>query len=194
LFRRIPILSQPVTSVQHNGEPQVDISRCNGCHTDLQLHGGNRNKTEYCVFCHNANNTSSNPAQAINFAQMIHKIHTGEGLKAAGLSFAIGTTEFNDVRYPVMSPNGSIGDTAKCYMCHVNQSEAVFPIGLTPVKDPQGLLNPAPPTTSACTGCHFGKSVLAHVVSQTDTKQGESCDVCHGAAADFSVLKVHAGK
>lgn len=172
----------------------VDIAKCNGCHTDLQLHGTNRNRTEYCVFCHNANNAASNPAQGINFAFMVHRIHTGEKLQEAGQSFKIGTTEFNDVRYPVMSPNGATGDTAKCGMCHVNGSEANFPTGLTPVKDPQGLLNPAPATTSACTACHFDSSAVAHAVSQTDARLGESCTVCHGANADFSVSKVHAGK
>ena len=37
-----------------------------------------------------------------------------------------------------MTPTGGVGDTAKCYMCHVNGSEAVFPIGKNNVTDPQG--------------------------------------------------------
>ena len=173
----------------------VDIAKCNGCHSSLSLHGENRNQTEYCVLCHNPQQygTAQRRAQAINFAQMIHKIHSGEGLTAAGLSLSrSGRPSLTTcASRHVAEPEG--GDTAKCYMCHVNRSEAVFPIGLTPVKDPQGLLTPArrppqpaPPAT--------WKSVLAHVVSQTDAKQGESCDICHGAAASFSVLKVHAGK
>jgi OmcA/MtrC family decaheme c-type cytochrome len=130
---------------------------------------------------------------------MIHKIHTGDTMGAAGVSYAIvgyggSHNEFNDVRYPTMSPSGSTGDTAKCYMCHVSNSEQKFPIGLNNVADTQGLLNPAPATTSACTACHFQKSTLAHAVSQTDARFGESCDVCHGAGAEFDVDKVHAGK
>ena len=46
-------------------------------------------------------------------------------------------------------------------------------------------MNPAPATTSACTACHLTPSALAHAVSQTDPKFGESCDVCHGAGAAF---------
>ena len=54
-----------------------------------------------------------------------------------------------------MTPTGGVGDTAKCYMCHVNNSEAVFPIGKNTCTDPQGKLSPAPATTSACTACHL---------------------------------------
>ena len=70
-------------------------------------------------------------------------------------------------------------------MCHVNNSEANFPIGKNTVTDPQGLLNPAPATTSACTACHFDTPSLAHAVSQTDPKFGESCDVCHATGAAY---------
>jgi hypothetical protein len=79
-------------------------------------------------------------------------------------------------------------------MCHVNTSEANFPIGLNNVTDPQGLMNPAPATTSACTACHFQKSVYAHANSNIDPKFGESCDVCHGTGAAFDVDQVHAGQ
>ena len=204
----------------------VDIAKCNGCHTSLSLHGENRNQIEMCVLCHNPseNDVSQRPSatvaadkalppQSINFAMMIHKIHTGEQM-----AIQFGTTytivgfggSHNDfatafatvpasipntgVRYPAMGPTGAVADTAKCYMCHVNGSEANFPIGKNPVADTQGLLNPAPATTSACTACHQAKSTLAHAVSQTDPKFGESCDVCHGTGAAFDVDQVHAGK
>ena len=56
----------------------------------------------------------------------------------------------------------------------MNASEGVFPIGKNPVTDPQGLLNPAPATTSACTACHFDTDSLAHALANTDPKFGES--------------------
>ena len=93
-----------------------------------------------------------------------------------------------------MSNTGTPGDTAKCYMCHVNGSEAVFPIGLNPVKTPQGLMSPMAPTTAACTACHVKPSALAHACRRPTRKFGESCDVCHADGAEFSVTKVHAGK
>jgi OmcA/MtrC family decaheme c-type cytochrome len=191
----------------------VDVAKCNGCHSDLSLHGENRNQIEQCVLCHNPSENDAArrvvatvpadkaaPPQAINFALMVHKIHTGEKMSSdfkttyTIVGFGGSHNDFTEVRYPTMGPTGSVGDTAKCDMCHVNNSETVFPIGKNNVADTQGLLNPAPATTSACTACHQNKSALAHAVSNTDPKFGESCDVCHAAGAEFDVNKVHAGK
>jgi OmcA/MtrC family decaheme c-type cytochrome len=189
----------------------VSVNSCNQCHTKLSLHGENRNQIEMCVLCHNPSENDlaykksatvasdkTSPLQSVNFALMIHKIHTGEDLGAAGLSYAIigyggSHNEFNDVRYPAML-NGSTGDTANCNMCHVNNSQAVFPIGKNPVLDTAGLLSPAPATTNACTACHFDTGAMAHAVLNTDPKFGESCNVCHASGAAFDVLAEHAGK
>jgi len=191
----------------------VDITKCNGCHSFLSLHGENRNQIEQCVLCHNASMDDSptrplttnaaekaKPFQGVNFALMIHKIHTGEKMSSEfGTQYTIignggSVNDFTEVRYPTMTPTGGVGDTAKCYMCHVNNSETVFPIGKNNVTDPQGKFSPVPATTSACTACHLSLSALSHAVSQTDAKYGESCDICHAAGKDFDVLKEHAGK
>jgi OmcA/MtrC family decaheme c-type cytochrome len=190
----------------------VDITKCNGCHSTLSLHGENRNQIEQCVLCHNPSENDSVvrvvatnaadkalPPQSINFALMIHKIHTGETMQALNKSYTIvgfggSHNDFSDVRYPVMNDTGGVADTAKCDMCHVNNSEAAFPIGKNNVMDTQGIISPVPATTSACTACHMTLSALSHAVLQTDPKFGESCDVCHAVGADFDVLKYHAGK
>lgn len=191
----------------------VAIEKCNGCHSTLSLHGENRNQIEHCVLCHNPSENDAArrpiaqvaadkglPPQAINFALMVHKIHTGEKMTAefktnyTVVGFGGSHNDFSEVRYPTMTPAGGVGDTAKCDMCHVNGSESVFPQGKNNVTDPQGMLTLVPATTSACTACHQTKSALAHAQANTDDKFGESCDVCHGSSADFSVSKVHAGK
>ena len=191
----------------------VDIAKCDGCHSFLSLHGENRNQIEQCVLCHNPSMDDSTnrpattnaaekakPNQAINFALMIHKIHTGEkmatefGTQYTIIGFGGSVNDFTDVRYPTMGNTGAVGDTAKCYMCHVNNSETVFPIGKNDVSDPQGRLTTVKATTSACTACHQTTSALAHAASQTDSKFGESCDVCHASGTDFDVQKEHAGK
>jgi hypothetical protein len=59
------------------------------------------------------------------------------------------------------------------------------------VSNPQGPLNPAPPSTAACTSCHDSVVASSHALANT-TKQGESCETCHGPASDFSVNKLHA--
>jgi OmcA/MtrC family decaheme c-type cytochrome len=171
----------------------VDIAKCNQCHVRLSLHGENRNQTEYCVFCHNPSNTSTT-VSGINFALMVHSIHFGDNLAAAGATYKIGTADFSGVRYPAFSNTGRPGDTTNCQMCHLPGTEAVFPIGLNPVKAPNLLMDPAPATTAACAACHVTRSNMAHMAAQTDPKFGESCDVCHDVNGAYSVIKEHAGK
>ena len=74
----------------------VATAKCNACHSFLSLHGENRNQVEQCVLCHNPNQNDAGfrpagqgPPQTVNFAQMIHKIHTGEELQADGGSLII---------------------------------------------------------------------------------------------------------
>ena len=190
----------------------VDVNKCNGCHSYLSLHGENRNQIEMCVLCHNPSENDSStrsaatnpadkalPPQSVNFALMVHKIHTGATMQSFNTTYIIvgfggSHNDFTDVRYPAMTPTGGVPDTAKCYMCHVNTSEANFPIGKNNVLDTQGRISPVAATTSACTACHQNLSALAHAVAQTDPKFGESCDVCHATGAAFDVDQVHAGK
>jgi OmcA/MtrC family decaheme c-type cytochrome len=152
------------------------------------------------------------PNQAINFPLLVHRVHTGLNLEAnfkqtyVVIGFGGSQNDFGaafanvpasipntGLRFPTMGPTGAVQDTAKCYMCHVSGSEAVLPVGKNPVVDPQGLLNPAPATTSACTACHLDTNSLAHAVANTDTRFGESCDICHGTGAAFDATKMHAG-
>lgn len=209
----------------------VSINQCNQCHSRLSVHGENRNQIQMCVLCHNPSENDSArrtgatvppaqaalPPQSVNFALMVHKIHTGAELGAGGQSYtvigfggsvnAFGTAfatvpasiPNTGVRYPAMGPTGTTGDTAKCDMCHVQTpapTEGILPIGKNNVLDTQGLLapNPTPATTSACTACHFARSAMAHAVLNTSTQFGESCDVCHATGAQFDVDQVHAGK
>ena len=171
----------------------VDIAKCNQCHVRLSLHGENRNQTVYCVFCHNPSNTSGT-VSGIDFSVMVHSIHFGNNLAAAGATYKIGTTDFSGIRYPAFSLTGRPNDTTNCEMCHITGTEAVFPIGLNPVKDPGALMDPAPATTAACAACHVTRSNMAHMAAQTDPKFGESCDVCHDVNGAYSVIKEHAGK
>jgi OmcA/MtrC family decaheme c-type cytochrome len=202
------------------------MANCNACHSYLEVHGDLRNNVTYCPICHNPSNTDAStrssatvtaqqslPPQGINFAMMIHKIHTGANLEAVyGKDYIIvghGGSE-NDfgaayasvpssipntgVRYPAMGPSGSVQDTAECYMCHAGGSEAVLPIGKNAVTDPQGPINPDPATTSACTACHLDAGSVAHAQANTSTQFGEACSVCHAAGATYDAIQVHAGQ
>ena len=189
----------------------VSIDKCNNCHAFLSLHGENRNQIEQCVLCHNPSETDKarrptavNPAdkalppQSVDFALMIHKIHTGELMKEENRGYTVvgfggSHNDFSEVRYPAFSPTGSPGDRRNCSMCHVDGSEQLpLQWGVNKVTDPQGLLNPVGTATAACTACHGSVSAASHALVNTNDQLGESCDVCHGTDAEFSVNKVHA--
>jgi len=87
----------------------VDIAKCNNCHEQLSLHGGNRNdEPALCVICHNPNatdigrrpvlvtdTTDGKVEGAIDFKTLIHGIHAaaetnydtseGHGFREQGL-------------------------------------------------------------------------------------------------------------
>ena len=194
-----------------NRRAVVATANCQRCHVRFTtIHGGLRNQTEYCVMCHNPSNTDGArrpgavvaadkalPNQGINFNLLVHRIHTGENLKALGREYTVvgfggSHNDFTEIRYPAMSPTGAAGDTRNCAMCHAAGSEQTLPYLKNNVVDPQGPVSPVAAITSACTGCHADIPVAAHALSQTDPKLGESCTICHKTGAEFGVAKVHA--
>jgi OmcA/MtrC family decaheme c-type cytochrome len=172
----------------------VSIDKCNSCHSFLSLHGGNRNRIEQCVLCHNANATdeetrpaAQSPAQTIQLAYMIHRIHTGEESTREYTIYGYrgSVNDFTEVRYP--------GDRRNCNACHVNDAQQLpLPDGLLDVTSPRGLLNPMGPATAACTGCHTTTADASHALSNTTTLLGEACAACHSTSNEFGISKVHA--
>jgi OmcA/MtrC family decaheme c-type cytochrome len=172
----------------------VAISNCNSCHSMLSMHGGVRNQVVQCVLCHNPNQTDSPtrpaaqaPAHTVDFAYMIHRIHTGNTSTSEYTIYGYGgsVNDFTKIRFP--------GDLRNCDKCHVNSAEDLpLSAGHLNVTDPRGLLNPMGPATAACTGCHTDVATASHALSNTTTQLGEACAVCHGTGADFAVPLVHA--
>jgi OmcA/MtrC family decaheme c-type cytochrome len=208
--------ANPVTYFSVDGSPVanrrtvVAEANCNQCHVALSAHGGLRNNTDYCVFCHNPNNTDAStratsttaslknaPAQGINFNLLVHRIHNGVNQPANRPYIVVGymgsTNNFSGTLFPALSPSGAATDLANCSMCHVNSSEQndLALTGLLPVTDPQGPINPVQPFTSACTGCHMDIATASHALSNT-TSLGEACNVCHGTGGAYAVDQVHA--
>ena len=172
----------------------VSIDKCDSCHNNLSLHGENRNQIEQCVLCHNPieNDSarrpadgSANPAESVDLALMIHRIHAGPYQTRDFTIYGFGGSKnnFNNVGYP--------GDLSNCEQCHL-AGTYVLPIGATAkINDTRGYINPVAPTTGACLGCHASVDAASHALVNTTTL-GESCNVCHGPSADYSVAKVHA--
>jgi OmcA/MtrC family decaheme c-type cytochrome len=187
----------------------VALSNCNQCHVSLQVHGALRNNTEYCVLCHNPSNTDAStrasatlasdkaaPPQGINFNLLVHRIHYGINMQASKRTYIVvgfggSHNDFSSTLFPALSPTGEPTDTRNCSLCHVNGSEQNLPLGLNPVVDPQGPVNPNPAISSACSGCHVDLPAASHMLSNTTTL-GEACTVCHSSGAAFAVDQVHA--
>ncbi len=171
----------------------VDLAKCNECHGFLNLHGTNRNTVESCLICHNPTMTDAArrpadkaPAESIQMANMVHKIHMGKGNTEEYTLYGFGNTphNYNKVGYP--------GDLASCAECHINDSQSLpLPAGLLTVTDPRSYINPAGPATAACLGCHTSKEAASHALANTSAL-GESCSVCHGRTSEYSVNKVQA--
>jgi OmcA/MtrC family decaheme c-type cytochrome len=192
-----------------NRRTVVTAANCNNCHYTLGLHGGSRKNPEMCIMCHNPSLTDSStrptavvkaqqtlPALGVNFNLLIHRIHTGVNLPPQGASYTVvgymgSINDFTTILFPPMGPNSALGDTENCSVCHTNSSETNLPLGLNPTINPQGLINPAPAITAACTGCHADKPSSAHFAANTDSL-GESCTVCHSSTGAYSVSSVHA--
>lgn len=109
----------------------VDSALCNNCHYKMNAHGGQRNRAEYCVLCHNPNQTGDErierfegetvEAGSLDMRHFIHRIHMGEeltmkpyiigGFPAPSKANPAGTPmDFGEVRFP--------GDRKACWTCH----------------------------------------------------------------------------
>jgi OmcA/MtrC family decaheme c-type cytochrome len=171
----------------------VTLAKCNVCHSSLEIHGRNRNQIEHCVVCHNPTMTDAGrrtaaqmPAESVNFSTMVHRIHTGKEQGRPYLIYGFGgnPVDFSKAGFPT--------STADCAMCHVNNSQNIVTRrNALPVTDPRGFLDPVGPNGAACLGCHASQAAAAHVDLNT-SRLGESCLVCHGPNADYSVARVHA--
>ncbi|MGH9443271.1 MAG: OmcA/MtrC family decaheme c-type cytochrome [Thermoanaerobaculia bacterium] len=192
-----PVFYIPVTDSTPQPRRQVvDIAKCNVCHDQLSLHGGQRFVVEECVICHNpnANDKALRPADAgspesISFQRLIHRIHTGENLTHDYTIYGFGgsVNNFNDVLFP--------GDTRDCQKCHVAGAYTPpLPLTNLPVQTPpppQEWYTPQQTTAAACLGCHDTQEAAAHAFVMT-APFGESCAACHAADDEFAVDRVHA--
>ena len=182
----------------------VDLALCNKCHARLDIlfsHGNQRIATQHCPICHNPNGddspvrpASANPPESIEFARMIHRIHTGQDLAQDYTIYGFGgaVTTFNDVTYP--------GDRRNCIACHTTAAVVELPLPITnqPVITQRDFFSPRGSATAACTGCHDSRDVAAHAYintayfPNTPNIPAEACGTCHAAGADYDVAKVHA--
>ncbi len=193
----------------------VDVQNCASCHgtfsVDFSIHGNLRNRPEYCVICHNANNndfarrksavaSGADPTnESIAFKHLIHKIHRGEALEHQPyIVFGFGPApanyapnDFGEVRFP--------GDLRDCGKCHTGDSQLLpLPAGLLPTRvsvvnaGAEQITGATPPIQDACLACHDADDAAAHAETNTTASGAEACGVCHGEDAIEAVSAVHA--
>jgi hypothetical protein len=172
----------------------VDDAKCESCHNNVSLHGGNRHDAgAYCQTCHNPSLTDEDerPAdagvpQSADFRYMIHKIHRGAALDKGYVVYGHNGSlnDFSDIHY--------VGDLRNCEACHVNDSYTLpLPAGTLPVTTPRDSWTPMLPETASCLSCHDSDGAAAHADANTGSV-GEACATCHGTGKTYSVEAVHA--
>lgn len=184
-----------ITGALEPRRTSVSINLCNECHDTLALHGTQRLTIEECVMCHNplkgdaaVRPASAGEEESVSFQHLIHRIHAGSTLQQdfTVYGFRSSVHNYNGVVYP--------GDLRNCASCHVSDSQQV-PAKGDPVITKRDYFSPKGSGTAACLGCHDSKDAAAHAFLNTTTFNGqpaESCGVCHGKNATWSVDKSHA--
>ncbi len=189
-----PIFAFPVTDASTQARRQVvDMAKCNDCHDQLSLHGGQRLNVNECTICHNPVNSDEEvrpedmlPAQSIHFKWLIHRLHSGHELTQDFTVFGFRSSvhNYNELTYP--------GDRRNCEACHLPNT-----YDLPLVSDALGTItdrdwfSPMGPASATCLSCHDTQDAAAHAFVMT-APFGESCASCHGADREYSVSKVHA--
>jgi len=146
------------------------------------------------------------PGASIDFSQMIHAIHLARvrdgfaeraNLVDPGhlsfVGFRNTLLSFAEVLFPM--------DIRNCSKCHVDVGgtcSASAPCGIGQECVGGTCRNRAwhAPSTRVCLSCHDADDSFGHaaLMTYTDPVSGsviETCEVCHGRGADFSVAKVH---
>jgi OmcA/MtrC family decaheme c-type cytochrome len=195
----------------------VEDANCQNCHGELSrgfsIHGNLRNQVEYCVLCHNPNETDYDRRRrdpdavaigdenaTIDLKVLIHKIHTGEELaQKPYLVYGFGSTgftvhDFSEVLYP--------SDRRNCAMCHAEGTQLIPPFSSEALGTLLTSIDPATgdevidgrlgAITAACNSCHDSDAAMAHAATQTDFMGREACEVCHAEGRDVAVSESHA--
>ncbi len=174
----------------------IELQTCNGCHTQLMLHGGARVETQYCVMCHNPSTTDPYSGNPLDFKQMIHKIHQGNSLASIqtppGLALT-GSADFHAGSnttptlaqgYWIVGHGKSLDnfntvlfpqDTRNCTTCHKQNLPAATEAGNYA----------AVPTIEACGACHDTINFTTgagHSPANLPANDSQ-CTTCHGPSS-----------
>ena len=151
----------------------IRTESCNGCHQDLNFHGGSRRGVEMCVLCHQPQTSDPVTGNTLDLGTIVHKIHTGADLasvKGGGkyqLNGFTGLVDYSKVRFPAN------GGTNNCAVCHkVDPDEKKRPA--------QAMAHLLHPTRANCGSCHddvnFATGAGHRSLPQAND---DTCSRCH---------------
>jgi OmcA/MtrC family decaheme c-type cytochrome len=143
------------------------------------------------------------PNQTVQFGPLMHMLHFARlldgyaeranlvtpGLQVVGFNNTV--NNFSEVLFPQ--------DIRNCTKCHGDTNAACSssaPCGYGQTCAGSACVNTAWQATGSkvCLACHDSGAAYAHAQLNTGTVSGtavETCEVCHGMTAEFSVAKVH---
>jgi OmcA/MtrC family decaheme c-type cytochrome len=173
----------------------VTLAQCNACHQNLSAHGGSRNNTEHCSVCHGGNlvenavtpvDGGSITAPASNFKDLVHRLHATAGYPSP-LNHCQTCHTATGASLPL--PAGVLPSRSEVRTCSSAPTDgglSCLPAStvVTPVFEP--------PTSAACTSCHFSVAASAHAMLNTTSTGAEACAVCHAPGRSAGVDVAHA--
>lgn len=151
----------------------IRTESCNGCHEDLNFHGGSRRGVEMCVLCHQPQTSDPVTGNTLDLGTIVHKIHTGADLPSveAGGKYQLngfaGLVDYSLIRF---SANGG---TNNCEVCHkLDPDEKKRPAQAT-----AHLLNP---TRANCGSCHDDINFMTGAGHRSLPQANDAnCTRCH---------------
>ena len=167
----------------------IRTESCNGCHQDLNFHGGSRRGVEMCVLCHQPQSSDPVTGNTLDLGTIVHRIHSGADLptvKAGGkyqLNGFAGLVDYSLIRFPA---SGGMNNCAVCHKVDPDEKKR-------PAQAMAHLLNP---TRANCGSCHddinFATGAGHRSLPQANDANCSRCHIPQGDSEyDASIAGAH---
>jgi hypothetical protein len=176
---------------------------CNACHDTMYFHGGGRRGFDSCIMCHGTTGAEDRPQYiaanagattrvAVEFREMLHKIHMGAELDNPSAYIINGfgqgyPNNFSEHSYENVVFPPFNGEAKQCVACHGSSDSWEVPGNRS---HPTEQMLPSLDWTASCGSCHNSPAAGAHMATQM-AGSVEACSVCHGQGGVEAVDLIH---